>query len=154
MNRKRWGLTLLSILVSGALVIQLLGCGYLLHPERRGQRGGSIDPGIAVLDGVGLLFFIIPGLIAFAVDFTSGTIYYPGGRKSASSTMSDIGIVQLDPKELDEETICQKVQEYTGCPRNFTLQEAEMLALTRREEIGTNFEKALRSGFQVDWLNW
>ena len=33
---------------------------------------------MAVLDGIGLLFFILPGVIAFAVDFSNGTIYLPG----------------------------------------------------------------------------
>ncbi|MDX1268386.1 MAG: hypothetical protein R3311_13565, partial [Oceanisphaera sp.] len=29
-----------------------------------------------------LLFFIVPGVIAFAVDFTTGAIYLPGGRRA------------------------------------------------------------------------
>ncbi len=53
------------------------GCGTILHPERRGQNAGPIDWKIAALDGLGLLFFFIPGVIAFAVDFNNGTIYLP-----------------------------------------------------------------------------
>ena len=52
--------------------LQLISCGTLLHPDRRGQTSGRIDPGIAVLDGIGLIFFIIPGLIAYAIDFNTG----------------------------------------------------------------------------------
>jgi hypothetical protein len=48
-----------------------------MYPDRRGYHGGRIDPGVAILDGIGLLFFIIPGVIAFAVDFSDGAIYYP-----------------------------------------------------------------------------
>jgi hypothetical protein len=55
-------------------------CGTILYPERRGQRAGRIDAGVAVLDGIGLLFFIVPGVIAFAVDFATGAIFLPSGR--------------------------------------------------------------------------
>src|SRR5215472_17337813 len=52
-------------------------CGTILYPERRGQPRGPLDPGVVVLDAIGLLFFIIPGVIAFAVDFSTGAIYLP-----------------------------------------------------------------------------
>lgn len=68
----------LSLCVALALVLQLAACGYFMYPERRGQTGGKIDPSVAILDGLGLLLFIIPGVIAFAVDFSSGAIYLPG----------------------------------------------------------------------------
>lgn len=64
-----------------ALGVQL-GCGTLIYPERRGQRSGRIDPSIAILDGIGVLLFIVPGLVAFAVDFGTGAIYLPGGRRA------------------------------------------------------------------------
>jgi hypothetical protein len=80
-------------LLLASLLTSLTGCGTLLHPERKGQTGGRIDPGIVILDGVGLLFFFIPGAIAFAVDFTYGTIYLPGGRRAS-----------LDDKELKQLT--------------------------------------------------
>ena len=65
------------------LTSQLVACGTILYPNRRGQTSGRIDPGVAILDGVGLLFFIIPGAIAFGVDFTTGAIYLPAGHHSA-----------------------------------------------------------------------
>ncbi|HRX75648.1 MAG TPA: hypothetical protein P5341_16175, partial [Hyphomonas sp.] len=34
-----------------------------------------------ILDGIGLLLFLIPGLIAFAVGFSNDTIYLPGRRR-------------------------------------------------------------------------
>jgi hypothetical protein len=61
-------------------LLQSTGCGVLLYPERQGQKSGRIDPAIAILDGIGLLLFLIPGLVAFAVDFHQGTIYLPGGH--------------------------------------------------------------------------
>jgi hypothetical protein len=49
-----------------------------MHPERRNQPpGGGIDWSVFALDAVGLLLFFIPGVIAFAVDFTTGAIYLP-----------------------------------------------------------------------------
>jgi hypothetical protein len=53
-------------------------CGTLIHPERVGQpRMGRIDPAVAILDGLGLLLFLIPGIIAFVVDFSTGAIFLP-----------------------------------------------------------------------------
>lgn len=76
--------------IIAALLLQSMACGTILHPERRGQRGGRIDPGIAILDGIGLLFFIIPGVIAFAVDFSNGTIYLPRtARREAAELRFD-----------------------------------------------------------------
>ena len=57
------------------------GCGTLLYPERRGQIGGHVDTGVAVMDGLWCLVFIIPGVVAFIVDFGNGTIYESGGHR-------------------------------------------------------------------------
>ena len=62
-----------------ALLTQLTACGTLFYPERRGQIEGKVDPVIVALDAIGILFYVIPGLIAFGVDFATGAIYYPGG---------------------------------------------------------------------------
>ncbi len=69
----------LALLV--ALGVESSACGTLIYPERRGQRSGRIDPGVAVMDGIGLLLFIIPGMVAFAIDFSTGAIYLPSGRR-------------------------------------------------------------------------
>lgn len=89
-------------LIAGTLLFTLLiqtGCGTLIYPERRGQRSGNIDPAIAILDGVGLLLFVIPGLIAFAIDFATGAIYLPGGRR---------GQLDIAPLRLDDENFGDK----------------------------------------------
>ncbi|QVM90763.1 polyribonucleotide nucleotidyltransferase [Pseudomonas entomophila] len=62
------------------LLTQLTACGTLFYPDRRGQIEGKIDPVVAALDAIGILFYVIPGLIAFGIDFASGAIYYPGGQ--------------------------------------------------------------------------
>ncbi|MGI3131315.1 polyribonucleotide nucleotidyltransferase [Halopseudomonas pachastrellae] len=73
-----------SLVLTGTLLTQLSACGTLFYPERRGQISGQIDPGVAILNGIGLLFYIIPGLVAFGVDFATGAIYLPNGRYSVA----------------------------------------------------------------------
>ncbi len=73
----------LNGLVLGVSMTALVGCGTLFHPERKGQMSGRIDPVVAIANGVGLLFFIVPGVIAYAVDFSNGTIYLPSGHNAA-----------------------------------------------------------------------
>ena len=74
---RRW----LTGAVVGVSIVALSGCGTMFYPERKGQLSGDVDPVVAIANGVGLLFFIVPGVIAYAVDFSNGTIYLP----SASS---------------------------------------------------------------------
>ena len=82
-----------SRVIGGALVAtlltQLTACGTLFYPDRRGQIEGKVDPVIVALDAIGILFYVIPGLIAFGVDFATGAIYYPGGTTA-----------QVDPAKL------------------------------------------------------
>jgi hypothetical protein len=75
----------LRIFICAVLMAQLMGCGTILYPEREGQKSGQIDAGVAILDGMGVLFFIVPGVIAFAVDFYNGTIYLPGTSEGRST---------------------------------------------------------------------
>jgi len=72
----------LSLLICGLLLFQLAACGTLIYPERRGQTSGEIDPVVAVLDACGLILLVIPGLVAFIIDFDTGAIYLPAGKKS------------------------------------------------------------------------
>jgi hypothetical protein len=71
------------------LLTQLTACGSIFYPDRRGQIDGKIDPTIVVLDAIGILFYVIPGLIAFGVDFATGAIYLPHGQNA-----------QIDPHKL------------------------------------------------------
>lgn len=75
--------------VAAALMTQLTACGTLFWPDRRGQIEGRIDPVVAALDAIGILFYVIPGLIAFGVDFATGAIYL-NDRKTA----------QISPEKL------------------------------------------------------
>lgn len=99
-----------STLIIG-FVMQLAACGTILHPERKGQRAGQLDTNIVVLDAIGLLFFLVPGVIAFAVDFNNGSIYLPGGSASLDST--DMNVVRVEG-ELTHENIEQAILRETG----------------------------------------
>jgi hypothetical protein len=108
-NPKKSPASIVASLLIVTMAINLASCGTILHPERRNQpASGNIDAGIAVLDGIGLLFFIVPGVIAFAVDFSNNSIYLPRGH--AKSKYSEI---QID-KKLDEATIENIIHAETG----------------------------------------
>lgn len=80
----RTPLRIVSGLLAASLLAQLSGCGTLFYPERRGQLNGQVDPAVAALDAIGILFYVVPGLIAFAIDFGTGAIYLPEGRYSVA----------------------------------------------------------------------
>ena len=75
---------MVATIFSALLIFELAGCGTIIYPERRGQTGGKIDPAVVIMDGIGLLFWVIPGLVAFAVDFATGAIYTSSGRYSVA----------------------------------------------------------------------
>ncbi len=78
-----------SVIVGLALIFSLCSCGYFLYPERRGQTEGRVDPAIMVVDCVLLVFFLVPGVIALAVDFSSGAIYLPKGSAGLQKIDAD-----------------------------------------------------------------
>ena len=95
----------------------LAGCGTILHPERRGQPAGRLDWKIVALDGLGLLFFFIPGVIAFAVDFATGAIYLPPsylGSAQATGKPSELVTVNVGREELTPAKIEQVVSTHAG----------------------------------------
>ena len=150
MRPKRTIVAVLCVVISAVLVIELAGCGTILYPERKGQKDGRIDPGIAVLDGLGLLFFIIPGVIAFAVDFTTGAIYLPGGPRKSSLFPEDetMVVVRVNPKELSEDVIKEVVRRETGNQARFDLNHVELQVLNSPQEIETKLAEVKRSGYR------
>lgn len=122
---RRW----LTGAVVGASVIALSGCGTLFHPERKGQLSGQIDPVVAVANGVGLLFFIVPGVIAYAVDFSNGTIYLP------SNNSASIDVLHMDDA-MDVASLEKLLSDKAGQPVSL---ESELVKI---EEM-TNLEEAL-----------
>jgi hypothetical protein len=89
-------------IAAALLITQVTACGTLLYPERRGQTNGQIDIGVAALDAIGLLFFFVPGVVAFGVDFITGAIYLPGGGM-ASLTEDELNTIKNGPDSIDVE---------------------------------------------------
>jgi hypothetical protein len=127
---------MISITVLAAFLLSS-GCGTLIYPERRGQNRGRIDPGIAVLDGVGLLLFIIPGLVAFTVDFATGAIYLPGGGHSQRTSLDrdKMKVVRVNPKNLTRENIIRIVKTGTGITGDFNLAQARIYKMDVKGEF-------------------
>jgi hypothetical protein len=113
-----------SFLVCMLFFVQV-GCGTILYPERRGQqiptidRLEKVDPLVVVLDGILLFAFLVPGVVAFAVDFSTGAIYLPPGEtnflesKSAANP-KDVQIVRINRDNINIDTIKRLVQKHTG----------------------------------------
>lgn len=111
-SRRRWiGLILANAGLIGA------GCGTILYPERRGQPAGMLDWKVVALDAVGLILFFVPGVIAFAVDFSNGTIYLPpdyhglnqADRQSASLVKVSAPDERMTVATL-EKIVCENTQ--------------------------------------------
>ena len=132
----------LYMVVCVVLIVQLAGCGTLMYPERRGQRGGRIDAGVAVLDGIGLLLFIIPGIIAYAVDFSNGTIYLPGTYRS-SLDLKDIKQIKFDPKNYTNTTIEKVIKEETGYTVELNQDNMKISRLKSIDEMMARFAEVL-----------
>ena len=117
-----------QFLASGVLggVCSAVGCGTIMYPERRGQRTGTLDVGVVLLDGLGLLLFFVPGVIAFAVDFATGAIYLPEGEGPAISKEGDsrrFEKISLAPDQLTRPQIAQAVSRHAG--REIQLEDGE-----------------------------
>jgi len=131
----------LQVSVCIVLIAQLAGCGTLMYPERRGQRGGRIDAGVAILDGIGLLFFIIPGLIAYAIDFSTGTIYLPGTMGSLD--VKDIKQVKFDSKHYNAATIEKIIKRETGYAVKMNQDNIEVCKLKSLDDMMVRFAEVL-----------
>ncbi|MGE3317085.1 MAG: hypothetical protein AB7O26_18365 [Planctomycetaceae bacterium] len=108
----------LAVLLAATLAFQSVSCGTLLHPERQGLRSGRLDPSIVVLDGLGLLFFFVPGIIAFAVDFATGAIYLPpdefGYFAPGAAVPQQLTRIETGNSSLDRRQVESIVRERTG----------------------------------------
>ena len=64
-----------------ATAMSTAGCGYILHPERRGNSGPGVDGASLVMDLLWLLPGLVPGVVALIVDFSTGAVYVGGGHR-------------------------------------------------------------------------
>lgn len=119
-----------AFLVCSMLVFQLTGCGYIMHPERKGQSHDykPMDTDIMLLDSALLILGILPGVVAFIVDFSTGCIYLPGEIPHSSldnSDMQNFQVIKVDPAHMNQTAIEKVLQEHTG--QMISLNSPEML---------------------------
>ena len=126
------------------LSFQITACGTILYPERKGQPAGRLDIGIVLLDGIGLLFFIIPGVIAYAVDFNNGTIYLPNSSR-ANLDLPDIKAVKFDVKNFTPDSLQEIIHEETGFDLDWRDPRLQAVKLKKAEEIPAFFSRAARA---------
>jgi hypothetical protein len=125
------GLRILKGIIIIVLCFQLASCGTILYPERKGQKAGRLDVGVVLMDAIGLFFFLIPGVIAFAVDLSNGTIYLPETAKTQSADQQQ-RIVRFDPNQYSPVLLQAIIRRETG--QSFTLAD-ERLQIIRLENV-------------------
>ena len=131
-------LKLITGILIFSLTLNIAACGTILYPERKGQINGNLDITVMLLDGIGLLFFIIPGVIAFAVDFNNGTIYLPGSKKKSSGQKNaDLNIIRIK-KPIDIKHIEEIIQNNTGLNVNLNNKNIEIRKSENIEIIKKN----------------
>ena len=123
---------LLMLAGTTALVAPLSACGTLLYPERRGQKGGRLDTAVVILDGLGLLLFLVPGIVAFAVDFGTGAIYLPGGRAEASDEFDKYA---YSGGALTEEEFDRAYEAQYGKKRDFDFENVQRIEVSDVEDM-------------------
>jgi len=133
----------LRLFVCAAFTVQLMGCGTLMYPERRGQRGGHLDVGVTVLDAIGLLFFIIPGVIAFSVDFSNGTIYLPERGLRDHLSLNNLREIKFDPKHTSIAGIERIIKDQTGYEVKLDQDNIKISKLRSVNEMMAQFAKVL-----------
>jgi len=151
MSEKTKLVKVVCVVVCFLVIVELTGCGYFLYPERRGQKPvGRVDPAIAVLDALGLLLFVVPGVIAFAVDITNGTLYFPSGHRHSSlpPKTEKITMIRVNASELNRERFEEIIEKYAGVPVRLDQQNLKIYELDRSENIEARLAEIEKSGYQ------
>jgi hypothetical protein len=121
------------------LVPLLSSCGSLIYPDRIQQKErGKMDPAVVILDGLGLFFFILPGIIAFAVDFSTEAIYYPAdnGLNEPEETIFDVWKNKATTSSsFDQPTIERFLGERVGRPVSLDREEVWVEELSHINQL-------------------
>lgn len=136
----KWSELVLKGVIIGILSFQLSGCGTILYPERRGQKAGQLDVGIVLFDALGLFVGIIPGVIAFAVDFSTGAIYLPD-KEARGLTEDNLRVVKFDPKNSTPEMIEKLISEETGKDFHFNDEDLKIVRAHDQDEIPESYAR-------------
>ena len=136
--------------IAGTLGLGSSGCGTLLYPERIGQPPGPLDWKVVALDTLGLLLFVVPGVIAFAVDFYNGTIYLPYGYHYGNAGPSDrekqLVAVKVPRNELSRQRVEETVAGHLGRPVMLASGEYQTQQLSNLGEFWTVHDVLVQRG--------
>jgi hypothetical protein len=125
------------------------GCGTILYPERRYQPHGDVDLKVVAIDTLGLLLFFIPGVIAFAVDFTTGAIYLPPNPPVAvdgpPAKDQPFVSVQLPKKELTQQRLEQVATRHAGRDVRLVAGEYDTAPLAKLDDFWATRERLAAS---------
>jgi hypothetical protein len=98
------------------------------------------------------LFFFVPGVVAFAVDFSNGTIYMPPDQYYYSSKRPrpPLQQVTLPPNQLSRANVEQAVSQHAG--RNVRLdgEAYETRSMQNVDEFWGTYDAVARAGRGVD----
>ena len=135
----------LSLTVVIVFLFQITACGTIMYPERKGQVGGKIDAEVAILDGIGLLFFLIPGVIAFAVDFSNGTIYLPSNKNSLleNNDSQNLIVLHIDKDKINPQEIESVISKNTGINFDIDDQRIQVAELSKITEFMPKYAETL-----------
>ncbi len=131
--KSRIGKTWMIAICAAVIAAHLVACGTVLYPERRGQSAMErLDADIVILDGIGLFFFLVPGVIAFAVDFATGAIYLPRGHKSRVSDL--LGDTEIHEEHLTARSVAE-IERILGEETGLTIElESQSVVVFRGQE--------------------
>jgi hypothetical protein len=83
----------------------LTSCARIMHPERVGNKSGSLDTIPLVVDILLFIPGLIPGVIALVIDFTTGAIYVGGGQPTTLSHVGREGTIAIKARELPRNSV-------------------------------------------------
>lgn len=143
MQRRRFLRILICTSSAAAVTSGTGGCGLILHPGRKSApHSNQIDWKVAALDGLGLILFFVPGVVAFAVDFYTGAIYLPANNGQVGYTASKFELKRRDiPREdLKMSSIEKAVSDHIG--ENVSLRDdsSRVSHLAKIDQFGTQVE--------------
>jgi len=140
---------LVAVITLVALLAMTTNCGFILYPERRGQKEGQInlndlDVVVLVLDILWFIPGIIPGAVALAVDFLTGCIYMPAQNVKVKSKTSFL--LRLHQPAPAEATLSLTLEDPSGAEAIATLFEKEVAEGEKVGEVMLRLPDGIASG--------
>lgn len=128
------------------------GCGTLLHQERVGQCRGGIDDldwTVVGMNSIGLIFFFVPGVIAFAIDYYNGSLFYPTdcAPRTFSSEPQPLEQVTLPPGSPQQALQAAEVRLSLALGRPLDLNPSELVTreLTSIDQFWTTHQQLAKT---------